>query len=178
MRYVFVFFIVLGGLPFITGQNVLGHDILILIGSLGLINHIGNIYKAKWAVSLHGKQHPVISLTNSYNYNSPLDFEKWCADTLIERGWAAKLTRGSGDQGIDIIAEKDGRTLVVQCKKWQNACGNKAVQEIIAGREYIGADMAMVVATGGFTTSAKQLAHKTEVILLSQHDLRVYVLGE
>jgi HJR/Mrr/RecB family endonuclease len=46
------------------------------------------------------------------------EFELYCRDVLQEAGWRAPLTPGSGDQGADIIAEKDDRRVVIQCKFW------------------------------------------------------------
>ena len=44
------------------------------------------------------------------------EFEYFCADLLEQRGFVeVEVTRGSGDYGIDILAEKDGVTYAVQC---------------------------------------------------------------
>lgn len=64
--------------------------------------------------------------------------EKWVAEALIGFGWSAKVTAGSGDQGIDVIAEMNGKKLGIQCKLYSSAIGNKAVQEAHAGRAYYG----------------------------------------
>lgn len=38
------------------------------------------------------------------------DFEYWCADLLRRNGFVqVDVTRGSGDQGVDVIAVKDGK---------------------------------------------------------------------
>jgi hypothetical protein len=46
------------------------------------------------------------------------DFEEYCAEELRRSGWAnVRTTKGSHDQGIDIIAENDDKIKVVlQCK--------------------------------------------------------------
>ena len=44
------------------------------------------------------------------------EFEFFCADLLRDRGFVeVEVTRGSGDYGIDILAEKDGVTYAIQC---------------------------------------------------------------
>ena len=61
---------------------------------------------------------------------SPSAFEAHCAQT--PGGAAAGRPAPpalSGDQGADIIADKDGMRLIVQCKLLGRPVGNKAVQE-------------------------------------------------
>ena len=37
------------------------------------------------------------------------DFERYCADCLLKKGFTkAEVTSGSGDHGVDIIAEQNG----------------------------------------------------------------------
>lgn len=100
------------------------------------------------------------------NTLTPYEFEAYCAELLNQNGWSARATAGSGDQGIDIIAEKDGVRAVFQVKKYTSPVGNKAVQEIIAGRIYASADMAFVVTNTSFTPSARALAEASDVGLL------------
>lgn len=99
------------------------------------------------------------------------EFELYCRDILQEAGWRAALTPGSGDQGADIIAEKDGRRVVVQCKFYNGTVGNKAVQEAYAAAAFQDASFAVVVTNSVFTKSAHQLAHKNGVLLMHHADL-------
>lgn len=106
--------------------------------------------------------------------NLPFDghaFEKWVAEALIGFGWTANVTVGSGDQGIDVIAEKGGKKLGIQCKLYSSAIGNKAVQEAHAGKAYYSADTVAVLSNASYTSSAKDLAKVTGVELLSHHDI-------
>ncbi|NBJ13020.1 restriction endonuclease [Microvirga arsenatis] len=88
------------------------------------------------------------------------EFELYCRDILQEAGWHAALTPGSGDQGADIIAEKDGRRVVIQCKFYNGAVGNKAVQEAYAAAAFHDAPYAVVVTNSVYTKSAHQLAQR------------------
>jgi restriction system protein len=76
------------------------------------------------------------------------------------------LTKGSGDQGIDIIATKDGVVVVLQCKRYSGSVGNKAVQEVLGGKEMIKANHAAVVTNSTYTKSARQLAANSGVMLI------------
>lgn len=103
---------------------------------------------------------------------TPTDFEQYCAQELRAAGWFAFTTKGSGDQGTDIVAEKDGLRLVIQCKLYSHPVGNKAVQEIAAARAHEQADCAAVVTNSKYTDSAKQLAATNGILLLHHSDLR------
>ncbi|MBE9487312.1 MAG: restriction endonuclease [Chloroflexi bacterium] len=97
---------------------------------------------------------------------TPVEFEIKCADVLISLGWTARITKGTGDQGVDVIAEKNGVKAVLQCKKYSNPVGNKAVQEVYAGKQHELADIAAVVTNSTFTKSAQELANTCDVLLL------------
>ena len=90
-----------------------------------------------------------------------IDFEHQCQQILAGRGWSARLTPASGDQGADIIAEKGGMSVVLQCKLYARPVGNKAVQEVAAARTFYDAGFAAVVSNadlhgGGAAAGAAQ----------------------
>lgn len=101
----------------------------------------------------------------------PIQFEHHCVDLLNNSGWNARTTKGSGDQGIDIIASYGNVKAVFQCKKYSQPVGNAAVQEVIAGKAFEQAHMAAVVSNALFTPAAKQLASATGVYLLHYTEL-------
>lgn len=98
-------------------------------------------------------------------------YERYCAERLGEAGWDARPTGASGDQGCDVIAEKTGVRLVVQCKRYGRPVGNAAVQEVAAAALHWSGDMAAVVSNAGFTPAARKLAGTTGVLLLHHDDL-------
>lgn len=100
-----------------------------------------------------------------------IDYELYCLKILKNNGWDATLTKGSGDQGVDIVASKNGNKVVFQCKKYSSAVGNKAVQEVSAGKNHYSANHAIVVTNNKFTESAYKLASTNRVILLHHTDL-------
>ena len=105
---------------------------------------------------------------------SPIEFEHYCSDILKNNGWKTRVTKASGDQGVDIIAKYDNVNVAFQCKKYSSPIGNKAVQEIIAGKKFVQADIAAVVSNSRYTSSAKQLANVTGVYLLHYSELRQF----
>jgi restriction system protein len=106
------------------------------------------------------------------NSMTPIDFEAYCAEQLSASGWTAHVTNGSHDQGVDIVAEKGGKRIVLQCKLYSSPVGNSAVQEIVAGKLHEKADDAIVVTNSSYTPSARQLANTTGVLLLHHDQLR------
>lgn len=102
----------------------------------------------------------------------PLEYEQYCADLLRADGWQARLTKAAGDQGADVIADRDGIRLVIQCKRYTRAVGNAAVQEVIGARAFERADYSAVVTNANFTPAARQLAESSGVLLLHHAELQ------
>ena len=101
-----------------------------------------------------------------WNGGTPADFEGYCSELLQTFGFAVTRTGGSGDQGADLIARRDGVSVVVQCKLQVKAVGNSAVQEVGAARQFYNTQLACVVSFAAYTASARQLAKKLNVHLL------------
>lgn len=94
------------------------------------------------------------------------DFEYYCAALLSANGFVdVQVTRSSGDYGIDILAEKDGVTYGIQCKRYTGLVGIKAVQEAYAGRDYYDRMVGAVLTNQYFTRSAVQAARKLKILL-------------
>lgn len=94
------------------------------------------------------------------------DFEYYCADLLRKRGFQeVEVTRGSGDYGIDILAERDGVTYAIQCKCYGDSVGVKAVQEAYAGRDYYDCMVGAVLTNQYFTQPAVEAAKKLKILL-------------
>lgn len=105
---------------------------------------------------------------------APIDFEHFCADILRGCGWEAQVTQATGDQGIDVIAKWGEVKAVLQCKKYSQPVGNSAVQEVFAGKQFEGANIAAVVSNAPYTPAAKQLASSTGVHLLHYSELELF----
>lgn len=94
------------------------------------------------------------------------EFEYFCADLLEQRGFTeVEVTRGSGDYGIDILAEKEGVTYAIQCKCYTSPVGVKAVQEAYAGRDYYDRMVGAVMTNQYFTAPAVDAAKKLKILL-------------
>lgn len=94
------------------------------------------------------------------------EFEYYCADLLRRAGFLeVEVTRGSGDYGIDIVAERDGVTYAIQCKRYDGPVGVKAVQEAYAGRDYYDRMVGAVMTNQYFTRPAVEVAQKLKILL-------------
>ena len=93
-------------------------------------------------------------------------YEKYVADRLRGEGFDnIRMTRSSGDFGVDILAEKDGVKYAIQCKRYSKPVGVKAVQEVYSGCHKYGMEQPVVVASSSFTPNARTLAHDLGVSL-------------
>lgn len=101
-----------------------------------------------------------------YDVMEGRDFEFFCADLLKKRGFLdVEVTKGSGDNGVDILAEKDGVSYAIQCKRYEEPVGVKAVQEAYAGRDYYDRMVGVVMSNQYFTKNAVDMAQKLKILL-------------
>lgn len=117
----------------------------------------------------------IFLLTRSYRKNCDVkeldeieghDFEYYCAELLKKRGFVdVTVTKGSGDYGVDVLAEKDGVTYGIQCKAYATPVGVKAVQEAYAGKEYYDRMVGAVLTNQYFTKPAVEAAKKLKILL-------------
>ncbi|MBQ9989360.1 MAG: restriction endonuclease [Lachnospiraceae bacterium] len=94
------------------------------------------------------------------------EFEYYCADLLKRNGFLeVEVTPGSGDYGVDILAEKDGVTYAIQCKCYSDPVGVRAVQEAYAGRDFYDRMVGAVLTNQYFTAPAVEAARKLKILL-------------
>ena len=94
------------------------------------------------------------------------EFEFFCADLLKKNGFSnVQVTPGSGDQGVDVLAEKDGVKYAVQCKCYSSDLGNGPIQEVNAGKAVYHCHIGVVMTNRHFTAGAKQAADATGTLL-------------
>ena len=94
------------------------------------------------------------------------EFEYFCADLLKRNGFTeVEVTKGSGDYGADILAQKEGVTYAVQCTCYTGPVGVGAVQEVYAGRDYYDRMVGAVMTNQYFTSPAVKAAEKLKILL-------------
>ncbi|MGM9666225.1 MAG: restriction endonuclease [Eubacteriales bacterium] len=100
------------------------------------------------------------------------EFEDFVAKIFEAKGYRTHVTAKSGDQGIDVIAEKADLKIAIQTKCYSGSVGNHAVMEAAAGAKYYGADKCMVITNSKFTQKAQELASANKVELWDGDRLR------
>ena len=104
---------------------------------------------------------------------SGIEFENHIAQLLRSNGFENILgTPKTGDQGADLIAKKNGKTIIIQAKRYESSVGNKAVQEVVGAVNFYNGDEGWVVTNSSFTKSARELARKSNVKLIDGPDLQ------
>lgn len=100
------------------------------------------------------------------------DFEHFTAELLKKLGYeGVEVTPSSGDQGVDVIAVKDGKKYAIQCKRYGQKLGNKPVQEVHAGKTIYGCSVAVVLTNNYFTEGGKEAARALGVELWDRDKL-------
>ena len=154
---------------------------------INTINFYKNIFDEKnisFSSSLFEKLYLIIDFTEKYigaynvntQYNIDLmkgqEFERYCANLLIAYGFKnIEVTKGSGDQGVDIVGYYNGFKFAVQCKRYSKKVGNSPIQEVVAGKNFYNCQGALVITNNYYTESAIQLAKANNVQLWDRKNL-------
>ena len=117
-------------------------------------------------INICNKLHKDSNQLNDIENMCGLDFEYYCAELLKRNGFAdVEVTQGSGDQGVDILAQKDDIKYAVQCKRYSMPLGNTPIQEINSGKMFYKCHIGVVMTNSTFTDGAIELAEATGVLL-------------
>jgi len=97
-------------------------------------------------------------------------FERQLAEVYRQKGYEVEETGGGGaDGGVDLRLFKDGRTTVVQCKHWKIWKVNvKPVRELFGVMTAEGADGAIFITSGRYTSDALSFAEGKPLELIDQ----------
>lgn len=133
---------------------------------LGILAVLLIIFLTIWSLIKIGRRRKRRTGGRDFDLLDGHDFEYYCADLLRRRGFQeVEVTKGSGDYGIDILAERDGVTYAIQCKCYGDSVGVKAVQEAYAGRDYYDCMVGAVLTNQYFTGPAVEAAKKLKILL-------------
>ena len=99
------------------------------------------------------------------------EFEQELGTLYRYLGYRVESTPSSGDQGVDLILRKNGKTTVVQCKSHQAPVGPAVARELLGSLVASGADNAILACIGGFTRGVKEFVRGKRIALVSASDL-------
>jgi HJR/Mrr/RecB family endonuclease len=107
-----------------------------------------------------------------------IPFELFLRDIFEELGFKVQMTKASGDQGVDLIAERQELRLAVQAKGFAESVGNAAVQQAHAGMAFYSCNRCVVVTNSTFTAAATELAHRIGCVLVDGFQIHDLILGK
>jgi HJR/Mrr/RecB family endonuclease len=93
------------------------------------------------------------------------EFENFLNQLFSKMGYSTTQTSLTRDQGIDLIAKKNGNRIGIQAKCYSGLVSNKAIQEVVAGLKFYDLQKGLVITNNRFTKSAIQLAKANDVLL-------------
>ena len=107
----------------------------------------------------------------------PGEFEEYIADLFSKLGYKTETVGGSHDEGIDVIAEKDGIKHYIQCKKFITQ-----VVSVGAVRDFYGAitdhlakGKGYFITTNKFTLEAEKFTEDKPIELIDGQKLIEYI---
>lgn len=101
-----------------------------------------------------------------------LDFEVFIGELLTQHGYKTQNIKGSGDFGVDVIAEKGNTKYAVQVKRYKSNVSRTAVSDAVAGKFHWDCEKAWVITNSYFTSDAKLLAKSTDCKLTDRDELK------
>jgi len=103
----------------------------------------------------------------------PETFERLVAQAWEEKGYSTALTQAGADDGVDVIANTEDETVMIQAKRYLN--GNKVsspvVREAVGAAQQMNADRAVIATSSDFTGPAYKAAANTDVDLQNGDDV-------
>lgn len=166
--YIFTFAIILGIIYWLVERGIKGKWwawlilVCIIIISLTIfLIFVFNKNKFKSFISIE-----------DIDLMSGIEFENFVSKLFSKFGYETEVTKASGDQGIDVLAKKNGSVVAIQAKCYSRVVGNHSVMEAVAGMNYYEADKCIVVTNSTFTKSAIELAKANNVELWDRKILK------
>lgn len=108
---------------------------------------------------------------------NPRQFEGAVAELFRALGYSVKQTPFSNDGGKDAIAQKDGKTYLIECKRYDetNSIGRRDIQIFVAAMQDEKADGGFYINTGIFTKTAREYAEKNSIVIYDRLRLPLLV---
>jgi len=106
---------------------------------------------------------------------SPREFEQFTALLFGRMGYAVKITTASADKGVDLFLERDGRSAIVQCKKYKGNVGQPTIRDFYGTMIHNKADQGYVVTTGTFSLPAQNWARGKQIHLVDGAELMDWI---
>ena len=103
--------------------------------------------------------------------------EEYIADLFSKLGYKTKVTGGAYDEGVDVVAEKDGIEHYIQCKKFITSEVSVGAMRDFYGAiaDHLAKGKAFFVTTNKFTEEASRFAEGKPIELIDEFKLIKYI---
>ena len=103
---------------------------------------------------------------------TPREFEEWTESLFKALNFQnVVLTPQSGDKGLDLIAEKDGKKIAVQCKKFKGVVGTPVIQAFAGALQTADIDKGYFITTGTYSLDAEKMVQDLPIELYDRNSL-------
>lgn len=113
----------------------------------------------------------------NWRYFKADEFEAFVREVFEALGYQTSSIGKAGDQGVDVIASRDGVRWAIQCKGYAGNLGNKPIQEVFAGARIHNCHRWLVITTSGFTSGGREAAKGTQCVLIEGCDIPELIMG-
>lgn len=137
---------------------------------------VGNFVSAILQTRERERRHRAIQLSDVDNMAGH-QFEHYVAKLLSHQGFQTIVTVGSGDFGVDVIAQRGSTKFAVQVKRQANNVSRRAVSDSVTGKIHYKCNAAMVVTNAYYTAGAYELAKSTGCRLVDREELTNWILA-
>jgi len=97
--------------------------------------------------------------------------EKELAMLYSKLGYKTRTTRATGDRGVDLILERKGQTIIVQCKGYEKPAGVGVARDLYGALIDFGADKAILACPSGFTKGVFDFVHNKPIEVLDSRKM-------
>lgn len=120
-----------------------------------------------------GENYPhSLSLVDKFAHMSGVDFEQWVANHFRKEGYEVRMTKTTGDHGVDLQLYKSNNLAgVVQCKNWDGSVGEPAVRDFYGSLISMKAPEGFVFVTTSFTQQARDFVRDKPIKLVDLEEL-------
>ena len=100
------------------------------------------------------------------------EFERAMAAVFERQGYHTTITADGADGGVDLILERPGERVLVQCKHWKAwKVGVQTIRELFGVMTVNGASGGIVATSGRFTQEAVEFARSTGIRLINGQEV-------
>jgi len=108
---------------------------------------------------------------NDVDRMNGLNFEQYVGNLLKRLGYSVKVTKASGDYGVDIIAKKYDRSYAIQVKRQYTNVSRRAISDAVTGMIHYKCSNSMVITNRYFSKAAVELAKSSNCVLVDRDGL-------